>query len=94
MESLTFIIFFLLVYSLPAVCAMTRRHKDKNAIAALNLMLGWTLVGWIVAFVWSMTGNVESFDADPTPFSHEKCPCCGERVLKNAMNHMTPADRD
>ena len=94
MESLTFITFFLLAYSLPTVCAMTRRHKDTNAIAALNLMLGWTLVGWIVALVWSMTGNVERFDSGPTSFSHMTCPGCRERMLKEAMNHVTPADRD
>ena len=92
MESLTFITFFLLTYSLPTVCATIRRHNDIKAIAALNLMLGWTLVGWIVAFIWSMTGNVESLDAGR--FAEIKCPDCRERVLKEAMNHNTPTARD
>ena len=32
-------------------------HKKQNAgaIFALNLFLGWTVLGWIVALVWAMT---------------------------------------
>jgi hypothetical protein len=30
------------------------------AIFFLNLFLGWTLIGWIIAFIWSWTGNTEA----------------------------------
>ena len=42
-----------LVYFLPTF--MARAHRQRNAIAALNLLLGWTFVGWVVAFVWAST---------------------------------------
>ena len=46
-----------LLYFLPAIIAITRGHLSAGAIFALNLLLGWTLLGWIVSLVWSLTGN-------------------------------------
>ena len=41
-----------LVYFLPAIIAM----KDKNALGIflLNLLLGWTVIGWIGAMIWAV----------------------------------------
>jgi hypothetical protein len=33
------------------------RKQNHGAILALNLFLGWTLVGWVVALVWAMTND-------------------------------------
>jgi Flp pilus assembly protein TadG len=41
------------LYFLPAIVG---RHKtNAKAIFVLNLLLGWTLVGWVVAMVWAVT---------------------------------------
>jgi len=45
----------LFLYFLPAYIAFKKEKKNKVAIFALNLFLGWTLIGWIVALVWSLT---------------------------------------
>lgn len=45
-----------LVYFLPSVVAYSRAHKNKVAIFFLNLLAGWTFIGWVAAFVWSV-GN-------------------------------------
>ena len=42
-------------YFVPALVARLRKHHQANAIGALNLLLGWTVLGWIAAFVWSLT---------------------------------------
>jgi small-conductance mechanosensitive channel len=42
------------VYFLPAIIAWKRRHRNWRAIMALNLMLGWSLIGWVAALVWSL----------------------------------------
>lgn len=42
-------------YMLPFLIALTRGHHNKTAIFALNVLLGWTFIGWAVAFVWSLT---------------------------------------
>jgi hypothetical protein len=49
------------VYFLPGIIAASRDHPNNVAIFALNLLLGWTGLGWVVALVWSLTG--ESTDA-------------------------------
>jgi hypothetical protein len=38
-------------YMLPYAIAVTRRLPNFGAIGTLNLLLGWTVIGWIVALV-------------------------------------------
>jgi len=45
----------LLLYALPAFIAFRRGHQNAAAILALNLLSGWTFLGWIAALVWSLT---------------------------------------
>jgi hypothetical protein len=45
----------LAVYFIPAIIASARRKRNWRAIFALNLLAGWTIVGWIGALVWSLT---------------------------------------
>ena len=42
-------------YFLPAIVG--RNKSNIGAIFLLNLLLGWTLVGWVVALVWAMTAE-------------------------------------
>ncbi len=42
-------------YFIPSVVALVRSHHNVGAIIALNLLLGWTVIGWIAAFVWALT---------------------------------------
>jgi hypothetical protein len=44
-----------LVYLIPSMVAAWRRHHNALAIVALNLLLGWTFIGWAVALVWALT---------------------------------------
>jgi len=46
-----------LIYFLPTILALARGHLSALAIFLLNLFFGWTLIGWIVALIWSCTGN-------------------------------------
>ena len=45
----------LLAYFIPAVVALSRNHHQSGAIFALNLLLGWTFLGWAAALVWALT---------------------------------------
>jgi Superinfection immunity protein len=42
-------------YFVPSIVAFVRHHHNQWAIFALNLLLGWTVLGWIAALVWSLT---------------------------------------
>ena len=46
------------LYFLPAIVG--RKKRNAEAIQILNLFLGWTLVGWVVALVWAYTKDPES----------------------------------
>ena len=45
-----------LIYFLPTVIALARGHLSTLAIFLLNLFLGWTLIGWLIALIWCCTG--------------------------------------
>jgi len=38
-------------YLLPWAIAATRRHPDVAVIAVINVLLGWTIVGWVIALL-------------------------------------------
>ena len=38
-------------YMLPWAVAATRGKSNSGAIALVNLLVGWSLIGWIVALV-------------------------------------------
>lgn len=42
-------------YFVPFLVAMLRNHHQTHAIFALNLLLGWSGIGWIAALIWSLT---------------------------------------
>ena len=54
LELLLIVLIFAL-YFLPTLIAFLRQHKNKLAIFLLNLLLGWTVLGWVVSLVWSVT---------------------------------------
>jgi hypothetical protein len=43
------------LYFMPTIVAAGRHKQNTGAILALNLFLGWTAIGWIVALVWALT---------------------------------------
>jgi ABC-type sugar transport system permease subunit len=45
---------FSLFYFLPFAIAFNRKRANTGAIFALNLFLGWSLIGWVFALVWAL----------------------------------------
>jgi len=43
------------LYFIPSAVGMNKRNA--KAIFVLNLFLGWTLIGWVIALVWACTGD-------------------------------------
>ncbi|MBM3590352.1 MAG: superinfection immunity protein [Alphaproteobacteria bacterium] len=52
--TLFYIILIFLAYFLPFIVSLSRKHKDSTAIFVLNFLLGWTLIGWVIALIWSV----------------------------------------
>ena len=37
------------MYLVPTIVAVARHHHQTGAIVVINLLLGWTFIGWVVA---------------------------------------------
>ena len=70
---LVFVVLFigLPIYVLPTIIAAVRKTKNLVAIILLNLLAGWTFIGWVASLVWAIvdtkrpeppatTGNTQS----------------------------------
>ena len=42
-------------YFTPTLIAFLKQRRNKLAIFLLNLLLGWTVLGWVVSLVWSVS---------------------------------------
>lgn len=84
------------LYFYPTICAVGE-HPKSSAIFALNLLAGWTFVGWVAAFVWALSrptpiefARASGIPEAPyrAPLSHEQmkdCPYCAESVKAAAI---------
>lgn len=60
MENVELTVIFLIcfvvpIYLLPGIFAIIRKHPNVAPILVVNVLLGWTLVGYVVALAWSLT---------------------------------------
>ena len=55
MEAVIILFFLLTLYCVPMIIAIAKGHKNKVAISVLNILVGWTFIGWIAALIWSLT---------------------------------------
>jgi len=46
------------LYFLPSIVALAKSKRDILAIFLLNLFLGWSVIGWIVALIWAAKNDV------------------------------------
>ncbi len=46
-------IVILWIYFLPTISAVFTRQKNIIPIFIVNIFLGWTFVGWVVALAWA-----------------------------------------
>ncbi len=49
------ILIFIIIYIIPIIVAHVRNHPNKLAITVLDILLGWSVLGWIGALVWACT---------------------------------------
>lgn len=78
------------LYLLPTIEAWLRKHSNLGSITLVNIFLGWSLIGWVVALVWAFK-KPEPVVAltpatPPAPVQEtKKCPYCAEEVLVAAI---------
>jgi Superinfection immunity protein/zinc-ribbon domain len=97
---LVLLLISLAVYFIPSFVASKRDHPQFVAIIALNLLLGWTFIGWVAALVWALTGAAGGSGMAVPSRSQEterrawgeqsegrtrKCPYCAEFIKPEAI---------
>jgi hypothetical protein len=67
------------LYFMPSALAFARGHSRRNAIFLLNLLPGWTVIGWIVGLIYARRGAADSRHCSPnarlsswSPFETQK----------------------
>lgn len=63
--TIAFLVIALAVYFLPTILAFARRCVSALPILLLNLLLGWTVIGWICALAWALLGHKEFRRREP-----------------------------
>lgn len=51
------LLFGLPVYVTPTIIAVIRKTKNLAAIILLNLLGGWTILGWVASLVWAIVAD-------------------------------------
>lgn len=91
------IIFFpaaIALYFVPSAVALYRKRANSTPIILLNLLLGWTFLGWVVALIWAHSSpaqpqpsaglsRVQAPPAPPAP-PMKKCEFCAEDIRAEA----------
>lgn len=47
----------LTLYFFPTIIAMARSARAAGGVFVINLFLGWTILGWILALAWAAGGE-------------------------------------
>jgi hypothetical protein len=66
-----FVAFF--IHFLPTFVAGSRHVQNFWWILLVNLLFGWTLIGWIIALVWALNDRpryVIGYMPPPPPYNH------------------------
>ena len=51
---LFFVGLVIFAYLLPSFVALQRKHETTTAICVLNILVGWSFIGWVAALVWAL----------------------------------------
>ncbi|HTW51723.1 MAG TPA: superinfection immunity protein [Stellaceae bacterium] len=54
------LIAIVVLYMLPTLIAFGRQHPRRQEVTLVNILVGWTLIGWIGVFLWAALAHVES----------------------------------
>jgi hypothetical protein len=99
-DALGWIIFVVLsfgLYYVPTIVAAVRKAPRLGVIVVINVLLGWTLIGWFVALALAFRSRPQKGEADSeeatTPNTeaisasalvHRECPHCEQQMRRDA----------
>lgn len=51
------ILILAIIYFIPTAISIIKKHTYKSYIICINILLGWTLIGWLACLIWSLIDN-------------------------------------
>ena len=88
---------FLIAYFIPFFVAAGRKHRFSTAIGLINLLFGWTVIGWLAAIIWAVNrdvgeqGVVDSAPSGPLYYLNE--PRLNERGMDSQASETGPTKK-
>jgi len=55
-----YVIIWFLIYFLPYIIAGSRNTKNSTQVLIINIFLGWTFIGWVIALAMSFSENIRT----------------------------------
>jgi hypothetical protein len=60
------------IHFLPTIIAALRHGRSVVGIFLLNLFLGWTVIGWVIALIWALTNEPRWAYSYPPPSGYRR----------------------
>lgn len=64
----------LAAYFAPAIVAVLRRVPNTGSVIVIDLLLGWTVIGWIAALAMACRSKPRPYAAWPPPHASAPAP--------------------
>jgi hypothetical protein len=58
------IVIAVFIYFVPSIIAYRKKKRDVTPILLINIFLGWTLIGWVVALIWAVSSEKKITDRE------------------------------
>jgi Superinfection immunity protein len=75
------------IYLAPSMIADVRGHSDSVAISLVNVLLGWTVVGWIAALMWARGTDNEDVSRVVASRRRSRARVTIDRIAAHAERH-------
>jgi hypothetical protein len=72
----------IVLYFLPAIIG--RNKHNATGIFLLNFFLGWTVIGWVIAFIWACAAQPYCVRLIPATVTARFCCRCGSPTCPGA----------
>ncbi len=59
MSNVAILTALLVAYTVPTGIAIHRNMTDRTTLAVINLVFGWTVLGWFACLLWAALGRTD-----------------------------------
>lgn len=73
------------LYLIPSIEADARGHRNAFAITMVNVLLGWTIVGWFAARAWAHSRSDERLPRTVKRIRSAAGRATGQKILQHAQ---------